>query len=93
MLATGSLVLSQGGVIRGLSNWGVFALPTPATRHGVRHRQGHYFAMRFDAATRTQEAVRTLLRTDPRVIRFSSVRLGDGKLETMSKIGPVSWLR
>jgi small subunit ribosomal protein S6 len=74
-------------VIRGVSNWGVFSLPKPTSVHQMRHRTGHYFAMRFDASIATQEAVRRVLAKDPRMIRHSAVRLGDGKLETLSKFG------
>lgn len=47
--------------------------------------------MRFDASSRTQEAVRKTLALDPRVIRSTSVKLGDGKLETLSRFGKVEW--
>jgi small subunit ribosomal protein S6 len=43
--------------------------------------------MRFDASSKTQDDVRKTLGLDPRMIKFSSVKLGDGKLESISKIG------
>ncbi|KAJ2971060.1 hypothetical protein NUW58_g9523 [Xylaria curta] len=47
--------------------------------------------MRFDSSVATQEDVRKMLRLDPRMIRHSSVKLGDGKLGTMSRLGGVDW--
>jgi small subunit ribosomal protein S6 len=86
-MAAGNLILQNRGVIRGVSNWGVFALPKPTTAHQMRHKDGHYFAMRFDASSSTQEAVRQVLAKDPRMIRHSSVKLGDGKLGSLAKLG------
>jgi small subunit ribosomal protein S6 len=93
VLTAGQLVLQQGGVIRSVANWGVFALPKAISKHQMRHFNGHYFVMRYDAGASTQEAVRSTLALDPRVIRSSSVKLGDGKLETLSRFGQVRWDR
>ncbi|KAI0010212.1 hypothetical protein F4779DRAFT_319213 [Xylariaceae sp. FL0662B] len=91
VLGAGQLVLQQKGVIRGMSNWGVFALPKALSVHQMRHTQGHYFAMRFDSSVGTQEAVRNMLRLDPRMIRHSTVKLGDGKLASTSRFGAIDW--
>jgi small subunit ribosomal protein S6 len=89
----GSLVLQQGGVIRSLANWGVFALPRAVSRNQMRHYNGHYFVMRYDASVATQEQVRTTLGLDPRVVRSTSVRLGDGKLGKLARFGGIEWSR
>lgn len=48
--------------------------------------------MRFDCSPTTQEAVRTMLGLDPRMIRFGVVKLGDGTLKGMKDIeGRVKW--
>ncbi|KAI0017551.1 ribosomal protein S6 [Xylariomycetidae sp. FL0641] len=91
VLGAGQLILQQQGVIRGLSNWGEFLLPKAVSVHQMRHHTGHYFAMRFDASVATQEAVRSMLRQDPRMIRHASVKLGDGRLETSARFGDVEW--
>ncbi|KAI1160864.1 hypothetical protein F5B18DRAFT_473212 [Nemania serpens] len=91
VLAAGQLVLRQKGVIRGLQNWGEFSLPRTISAHQMRHTTGYYFAMRFDASVSTQEEIRNMLRLDPRMIRHSSVKLGDGKLGTMSRLGAIDW--
>jgi len=43
--------------------------------------------MRYDASSKTQDDVRKTLGLDPRMIKFSSVKLGNGTLESLSKIG------
>jgi small subunit ribosomal protein S6 len=43
--------------------------------------------MRYDSSSKTQDLVRRTLGLDPRMVKFSSVKLGDGKLESLSKLG------
>lgn len=58
----------------------------------MQRQEGHYFVMRYDASSKTQGDVRTTLGLDPRMIKFSTVKLGDGKLESISKIsGNIPW--
>jgi ribosomal protein S6 len=73
----GQQILSSRGVIRGITNWGPFLLPKPTTKHQSQHHTGHYFVMRFDASASTQQSVRRSLGLDPRMIRFSVVKIGD----------------
>lgn len=48
--------------------------------------------MRYDASSEVQDQVRKTLSLDPRMIKFGNVKLGDGKLESISKIGGnISW--
>jgi small subunit ribosomal protein S6 len=90
--ATGSLVLSSHGVVRGLSNWGSFLLTKPVRRNQAKHILGHHFVMRFDCSPSTQEAVRTMLGLDPRMIKFGIVKLGKGTLESGADVGSkVKW--
>ncbi|RKF56113.1 37S ribosomal protein MRP17, mitochondrial [Golovinomyces cichoracearum] len=89
----GSIVLKNGGIIRGLNNWGVFSLPRKVHKNQAIHSEGHYFIMRFDSSSKTQQEVRNTLGLDPRMIRFSSVKLGDGTLNKTSRIGgSIPWL-
>ncbi|KND90874.1 37S ribosomal protein MRP17, mitochondrial [Tolypocladium ophioglossoides CBS 100239] len=87
----GSLVLKNGGVVRGLANWGVFSLPKPVSVHQMKHTHGHYFVMRYDASTKVHHDLRNTLRLEPRMIRSAHVKLGDGKLETLSRFGAPRW--
>ncbi|KAK2604466.1 hypothetical protein N8I77_007395 [Diaporthe amygdali] len=91
VLAAGQLVLRNGGVIRSVDNWGVFALPRAVSKAQQLHHNGHYFAMRYDASTEAQGVVRSTMNLDPRVIRSTSVKLGDGKLESLSRFGQINW--
>lgn len=92
-MAAGSIVLRSGGVVRAIDNWGVFTLPRAMARSQTMHHNGHYFVMRYDASVRAQEEVRNALRLDVRVLRHTSVKLGDGKLDSLSRFGQFDWLR
>ncbi|KAG0648646.1 30S ribosomal S6 [Hyphodiscus hymeniophilus] len=83
----GALILNSGGTIRGIKNWGVFSLPKRTRKHQAVYTDGHYFIMRYDASSKIQDEVRGVLGLDPRMIKFSSVKLGDGTLESLSKVG------
>lgn len=76
----GAHILQRGGVIRGLTNWGVFHLPNPTRgRKGKQtHYAGHYFLLRFDASAKTQHGLRRMLGLEPRLLRFSVVKMGEG---------------
>lgn len=87
----GSLILNNGGVIRGLSNWGVFTLPRPTSVHQSRHTHGHYFVVRYDASGAVHADVRKTLRLEPRMIRSAHVKLGDGKLSSIARFGAPKW--
>ncbi|KAG5979380.1 hypothetical protein E4U55_005234 [Claviceps digitariae] len=87
----GKIVLSQGGVVRGITNWGVFSLPKPVNAHEKKQTHGHYFVMRYDSSVKVHEEVRNTLRLEPRMIRAAHVKLGDGKLATLSRFGPPRW--
>lgn len=84
-------ILAAGGVVRGITNWGIFRLPKPARKHKTLHHNGHYFIVRFDSSARTQHAVRRTLGLDPRMIRYSVVKVGS-TLEEIQKVGgKVEW--
>ncbi|KAL8316421.1 hypothetical protein RB597_000358 [Gaeumannomyces tritici] len=91
VLTAGQTILRGGGVIRDIANWGVFMLPRSATRSQMRYHEGHYFVLRYDSGVDAQRSLREALRLDPRVIRSSTVKLGDGKLESLSKLGKIRW--
>lgn len=78
-------------MIRSLDNWGIFPLPRAISRNQQRHHNGHYFVMRYDASTQTQRDVMKAVMLDVRVIRSTSVKLGDNKLSTLSRFGKIDW--
>lgn len=65
-------------MIRGLTNWGLFTLPNPTRgpKGKTTHHAGHYFIMRFDSDAKTQHSLRRALGLEPRLLRFSVVKLG-----------------
>ena len=73
-------VLNGGGVVRRLENWDRMLLPRRIRKHQTFYERGHYFLMRFDANPRTQMMLRNTLGMDPRMVKFSVVKVG-GKLE------------
>lgn len=77
--------------MRGVTNWGVFQLPKPFRKHQVTHYTGHHFILRFDSSPRIQHALRRTMGLDPRLIRYSVVKLGE-KLEDISDVpGVAPW--
>ncbi|KAF1352939.1 37S ribosomal protein Mrp17 [Lizonia empirigonia] len=72
----GKIVLERNGVVRGVSNWGTFLLPKPAKKLQSTHHYGHHFIMRFDSSSRTQHSLRKTMSLDPRLIRYSIVKMG-----------------
>ncbi|KAF2398802.1 hypothetical protein EJ06DRAFT_512915 [Trichodelitschia bisporula] len=109
----GSIVLNSNGVVRGITNWGVFALPKAmpnrsedrqhtqgpgrgteevADKRAAKYTLGHYFVMRFDASARCQHMLRKTWNKDPRLLRFSVVRLGY-KLDEVADVSghPDEW--
>jgi small subunit ribosomal protein S6 len=78
-------VLEQKGVVRGVTNWGTFLLPKPAKKLQSTHHTGHHFIMRFDASPKTQHMLRRTMSLDPRLIRYSVVKMGI-KLEDIKDV-------
>lgn len=78
-------------MIRGLRNWGVFSLPKRLRKHQAWHQQGHYFIMQFDSSATIQTAVTKSLGLDPRMIRFSLVKLGSRLKDMKDFSGEIRW--
>ncbi|KAI9790807.1 MAG: hypothetical protein M1816_004765 [Peltula sp. TS41687] len=89
----GMLVLQSGGVVRGFSNWGPFLLPRKTRIHQATHTKGHYFVMRFDSSGSAQSRLRSTLALDPRMVRFSVVKMGEKLEEVVGVSGRVRWKR
>ena len=89
----GALILAQGGVVRGITNWGPYLLTKPIKKNQTRHDSGHHFIMRFDASPAVQQLVRKTIAIDPRMIRCGVVKMG-GKLRDIVNVkGTVEWQR
>ena len=89
----GNLILAQGGVVRGITNWGPFLLTKPTKKNQMRHDSGHHFIMRFDASPEVQKLVRKTIAIDPRMIRCGVVKMGERLKDIVDVKGTVDWQR
>ena len=89
----GNLILAQGGVVRGITNWGPFLLTKPTKKNQMRHDSGHHFIMRFDASPEVQQLVRKTIAIDPRMIRCGVVKMGERLKDIVDVKGTVDWQR
>ena len=62
-------------------------LPKRITKHQANHERAHYFVMKFDSNAGTQQELRSMLGLDPRMVKFSVVKLGSGLREVATKGG------
>ncbi|KAA1476767.1 hypothetical protein DENSPDRAFT_867389 [Dentipellis sp. KUC8613] len=76
-------VMQQGGVVRGFKFWGTQTLPQRMHRHKHWHEIGDYWTMHFDASPENQRGLARLLRKDPRVIRATTLKMGE-KIEDVA---------
>ncbi|KAM0756118.1 hypothetical protein T439DRAFT_320812 [Meredithblackwellia eburnea MCA 4105] len=76
LATTSSLVLANGGVVRNIDYWGARNLPQKMKRGGVASSTGEYVTMRFDANPPTVKALNERLRLDPRVLRWTTLKVG-----------------
>ncbi|KAH9929309.1 ribosomal protein S6 [Amylocystis lapponica] len=72
-----TLVMNQGGVVRKVNSWGTFTLPQRMRRHQQYQQIGDYWSMHFDASPRTLHGLNQLMRRDPRVVRWTMLKLGE----------------
>ncbi|KAF8637957.1 hypothetical protein AX16_010590 [Volvariella volvacea WC 439] len=79
-------VMNAGGVVRSINSWGTLTLPQRMRRHGHYHYVGDYWTLHFDTAPRTLQSLNSIMRRDPRVIRWTVLKLGD-KVEDVAKEG------
>ncbi|EPQ32424.1 uncharacterized protein PFL1_00620 [Pseudozyma flocculosa PF-1] len=75
--STSKLVIDNGGAVRGIQYWGLRKLPQRARRHQQYHTQGDYWLMHFDSNAPVLKSLNDRLRADPRVIKWTALKLGD----------------
>ncbi|KAF7296132.1 hypothetical protein MKEN_01428400 [Mycena kentingensis (nom. inval.)] len=83
---TATHVLDAGGVVRKIDSWGTRALPQRMRRHGNYHEIADYWTMHFDTAPRTLLSLNKIMRQDPRVIRWTILKLAS-RPEDMARAG------
>ncbi|KAG9000507.1 hypothetical protein FRB94_005395 [Tulasnella sp. JGI-2019a] len=74
---TALTVLNNGGVVRTLNCWGTRKLPALMKRQGQHHTIGDYWTIHFDASPTLLRKVNFQLQQDPRVIRWTTTKLGE----------------
>lgn len=82
---SGSTIINKGGIIREFKNWGNLILPKKIKKHQQIHYKGHHWTMLFDSNPHTQLEINKILKLDPRVIRYSIVKLGNKFTEISEK--------
>ncbi|RDB25018.1 putative 28S ribosomal protein S6, mitochondrial [Hypsizygus marmoreus] len=83
---TATHVMNAGGVVRNINSWGTLTLPQRMRRHGAIHSTGDYWTIHFDTAPRTLRSLNSIMRRDPRVIRWTVLKMGS-KAEDIAKEG------
>ncbi|KAG5634779.1 hypothetical protein H0H81_000804 [Sphagnurus paluster] len=83
---TATHVMNAGGVVRGINSLGTLTLPQRMRRHKAIHSMGDYWTIHFDTAPRTLRSLNSIMRRDPRVIRWTVLKLGD-KVEDIAVEG------
>ncbi|KAG6842181.1 hypothetical protein C0991_001674 [Blastosporella zonata] len=74
---TATHVLNAGGVVRKINSMGTLTLPQRMRRHKAAHSIGDYWTLHFDTAPRTLRSLNAIMRRDPRVIRWTVLKLAD----------------
>ncbi|RPD63857.1 ribosomal protein S6 [Lentinus tigrinus ALCF2SS1-7] len=85
-------VLDNGGVVRGLNSWGTRTLPQRMRGVNQFHTIGDYWTMQFDASPNTLRSLNKIMRHDPQVIRWTSLKVGE-KLEDVVTLGEKTVMR
>ncbi|KAG6903025.1 hypothetical protein C0995_007458 [Termitomyces sp. Mi166 len=89
---TATHVLNNGGVVREIKYLGTLTLPQRMRRHKAVHSVGDYWTLHFDTAPRTLRTLNAIMRGDPRVIRWTVLKLAD-KVEDIAKEGQKARLK
>ncbi|KAF8161175.1 ribosomal protein S6 [Crassisporium funariophilum] len=79
-------VMNSGGVVRKINSWGTRTLPQRMKRTAGPQRLGDYWTLHFDASPATLRSLNGIMRRDPRVLRWTVLKLAD-ELEELAKQG------
>jgi len=79
-------VMNSGGVVRKINSWGTQTLPQKMKRNGPLQSVGDYWTLHFDASPRTLRSLNGIMRRDPRVLRWTVLKLADD-LEGLAEQG------
>ncbi|KAH9485460.1 37S ribosomal protein MRP17, mitochondrial [Psilocybe cubensis] len=76
-------IMNNGGVVRNINSWGTKTLPQRMKRHGSPQSAGDYWTLHFDSSPRTLRSLNGIMRSDPRVLRWTVLKLAD-RVEDLS---------
>ncbi|PPQ79961.1 hypothetical protein CVT25_003033 [Psilocybe cyanescens] len=82
-------IMNNGGVVRNINSWGTKSLPQKMKRHGPSQALGDYWTLHFDTSPRTLRSLNGIMRSDPRVLRWTVLKLADRIEELSDKGGKV----
>ncbi|KAF9012410.1 ribosomal protein S6 [Cyathus striatus] len=85
-------VMNAGGVVRSINSWGTQKLPQRMKRYGKYEEIGDYWSLHFDTNPRTLRSLNGIMRRDPRILRWSVMKLGE-KAEDIAKAGELAQAR
>jgi len=74
--ATAMHILDRGGIVRNIDYWGTRALPEKMRRHSMTFYHADYWALHFDSNPETVRLMQNDFRTDPRVVKWTVLKLG-----------------
>lgn len=83
---TSRLLIDNGGAVRGTQYWGRRRLPQRARRHQQWHTEGDHFLMQFDTNPRVLNTLSSRLQSDPRVVKWTTLKLGERLEQITPKI-------
>jgi len=80
-------IMNAGGVVRNINSWGTYTLPQ-RMRRTAKHSEkiGDYWTLHFDTSPRTVRTLNNFLRQEPRVLRWTVLKLGE-KIEDVATEG------
>ncbi|KAH7925952.1 hypothetical protein BV22DRAFT_988861, partial [Leucogyrophana mollusca] len=70
-------IMNAGGVVRNIKYLGTQTLPQRMQRNKQYYTHGDYWTMHFDTSPRTLRTLGGIMRRDPRVIRWTMLKLGE----------------
>ncbi|KIK09198.1 hypothetical protein K443DRAFT_671684 [Laccaria amethystina LaAM-08-1] len=79
-------IMKEGGVVRSINSWGTRTLPQRMKRQGPYVDVGDYWTLHFDTSPSTLRSLNGIMRRDPRVLRWTVLKLGD-RVEDIARQG------
>ncbi|KAF9451941.1 hypothetical protein P691DRAFT_698162 [Macrolepiota fuliginosa MF-IS2] len=81
-------IMNAGGVVRKVESWGTMQLPQrmKKKRTNAYEHIGDYWTLHCDTSPQTLRSLNNFMRRDPRVLRWTVLKLGD-RVEDVARQG------